>query len=78
MRPILIVIDTPRVNLLSGTVQRDEHIRVQAPVAKAKPSVETLNHGVFHGFAGSDEIRLYAVGIGPGIQRLRGEFAAVV
>jgi HTH-like domain len=43
MRPVLSVIDPPRFNLLSGIVQRDEHLRVQALVSKAP--VETLGGG---------------------------------
>jgi hypothetical protein len=42
MRPVLIVIDSPRFNLLSGIVERHKDIRVQTLISK--PSVETLNH----------------------------------
>jgi len=56
MRPVLIVIDSPRFNLLSGIVERHKDIRVQAFVSKS--SVETLNHRILHRCARPDEIQL--------------------
>ena len=76
MRPTLIVVDSPRFNLLSRIVQRDEHLRVQTLISKAP--VETLNHRILHGFSRSDNIQLHLVGISPGIQRLQGKFAPIV
>lgn len=35
MRPTLIVVDSPRFNLLSRIVQRDEHLRIQILISKA-------------------------------------------
>src|SRR5215472_5256722 len=76
MRPVFIVIDAPGFNLLSGIMQRDEHLRVQTLVSK--PPIETLNHRILHGFAGSDEIQLDAMRVGPGVECFRGKLAAVV
>jgi hypothetical protein len=76
MRPVLIVIDPPCFDLLSGILERDEHMSVQTLVTKS--SVETLNHRILHVFSRSDKIQLYPVGIGPGIQRLRDKFTLLV
>jgi hypothetical protein len=48
MRPVLIVIDPPRFNLLSGIVQRDEHLRIQALIAKL--AVKAFNKRILHTF----------------------------
>jgi hypothetical protein len=50
MRPVFMVIDPPRFNLLSGLVPRDEHLRVQALVSNAP--VDTLHHRMLDGFPG--------------------------
>ena len=76
MRPVLIVIDSPRFNLLSGIVERYEDISLQTLIAK--PSIETLNHRILHGFAGIDKVKLDAMVVGPGVKYLRGEFTPVV
>ncbi len=76
MRPVLIVIDSPGFNLLSGIVQRDEHLRVQTLVSKS--AVDTLDHRILHGFTRSDEIELDPMFVCPGVKRLRGKFGAVV
>ena len=73
MRPVLIVIDPPRFNLLSGIGQRDEHLRVHALVAKAP--VEALHHRMLDGFPGPHEIERHSVLVGPGVERLGSTFA---
>ena len=76
MRPVLIVIDSPRFNLLPGVGERDKGIRVQAFISK--PSVETLNHRILHECAGPDEVQLDAMVVYPGVECLRGEFTPVL
>ena len=76
MRPVLIVIDSPRFNLLSGIVQRDEHLRIQALVSKAP--VDTLNHRMLDGFPGPNDIELHSVLVSPGVERLGSTFAPIV
>jgi hypothetical protein len=63
MRPVLIVIDSPCFNLLSGIVERHKDMRVHTLIAK--PSIETLNHRILHGFSGLDEVQLDAMIVRP-------------
>jgi hypothetical protein len=57
--PALIVVDTPRFNLLLGIRDRRESMDVWA--FAAEPPVEGLDKGIFHGFTRSNEIELHAV-----------------
>ena len=66
MWPTLILVDSPRFNLLSRIVHRHEHLRIQTLTSKSP--VETLNHRILQGFSRSDKIQLHLVGISPGIQ----------
>jgi hypothetical protein len=76
MRPVLIVIDSPRFNLLSGIVERHKDIRVQTLISK--PAVETLNHRILLGCARPNEVQLDAMVVCPDVECLRGEFTPVV
>ena len=44
MRTALIVIDSPRFNLVAGIVEQGKDIRGQTLISK--PSVETINHRI--------------------------------
>jgi len=67
MWPTLIVVDSPRFNLLSRIVQRDEHLRIQTLISKAP--VETLNHRISHRFSRPNEVELASASLGPILQR---------
>ena len=75
-RLMLIVIDPPRFNILSGIVQRDEYLRVHALVSDAP--VKTLNHCILEGFPRPNEIEHHPVLVGPSIERPGRQFAPIV
>lgn len=58
MRTALIVIDSPSCDLRLGIGDRCKLVDVQTLIAE--PPVERLDESVFHGFAGPNEIQLYA------------------
>ena len=55
MRPVLIVIDSPRFNLLSGIVERHEDIGVQTLISKR--AVETLNKRILNRLPRLDKVQ---------------------
>ena len=73
---MLVVVPTPRFDLRPDVGEREELMHVQALVAQAP--VEGLDVGVFHGFAGPDEVELHATPIGPVFERARGELRPVI
>jgi hypothetical protein len=44
MRPVLIVIDPPCFDILPRIVERDEHLGIQALIAK--PAIKALNQRI--------------------------------
>ncbi len=65
----MIVVLAPGLDLLSGILQRQEPVLVQALLAQ--PPVERLDQSVFNGLPGADEVQLYAIEVCSLIQALR-------
>ena len=76
MWTMVIVVVLPGLQFLTGIVQRDELVDVQALVAQ--PTVERLDQPVLRGLSRPDEIELDAASIGPLVERLGRELGAVV
>ena len=72
----MVVILSPRFDLIPGIGQGQEPILVQA--LRSEFSVERLYERVISGFARSAEVQFDLVEVGPLIHGLRSEFATVV
>ena len=76
MRPALIVLSPPCLQLLPGVRQIVEPVHVQAFVPKA--AVERLDERIVRRLSGPGELQGHTVGIGPQIDQAADELAAVV
>lgn len=76
MRPDLVVVPSPELDLLLCVSQIDKPIRLEAFAAKL--AVEALDVPVLGRLAGSDEVQLHAPLEGPSIKSLRDELRSVV
>jgi len=73
---MLVVVDTPAFDFLSGVAQVGEPVLIQALIAELP--VEALDERVLHGLAGPDEVEPDPHAVGPGIQGLAHELRTVV
>ena len=62
-----IVLDAPRFDLVPRIVERNENVFIQAFVAQ--PCIEALDVRVLNRLARFDELQLYAMLIGPLVER---------
>ena len=76
MRPELVVVQPPLLDLLLGVFHRQEPVDVQAFVPER--AVERLDRCVIHRFTGSREVQRDPVFIGPLSQSSGDKFGAVV
>src|SRR6188768_3963466 len=76
VRAALIVVDAPGVDLRLGIRDRRELVHIQTLITQT--CVERLNEGIFHGFAGTNEVELHATCEGPVLERARHELGAVI
>ena len=76
MRPVLIVVYSPPLDLLLGIFQRHKPVDVQALVPEA--AVEGFNVGIVGRLAGSGVVQLDFVQVGPDVERTRDKFRSVV
>lgn len=76
MRPDIVVVGAPVTNDAPGVGQVGEPIRIQAFFAKAP--IEALSEAVVGRLSRSREVERDVVDISPLVQRLAGEFRAVV
>ena len=66
MRPILVVVSAPLLQLFAGICKRQEPVCVQA--LRPEPPVERFDVGIVCRLAGPGEVQRDVVGIGPQVQ----------
>src|SRR5436190_11218722 len=76
MRPVMVVIDPPSLDDLSGGVQAAEQVLVEAFVAEA--TVEALHEAILHRLAWSDVVPHHGVILLPLQDRSGSQLGAVV
>ena len=76
MRPYLVVILPPDLDLMLGFVQCHKPVLVEALVAKL--AVEALDEAILDRFARPDEIQPDTAPVRPGVQSSSGKFRPVV
>ena len=76
MRPILIVVSAPILQLLSGIGKRHEPMRVQT--LRPELAIEGLNERVIRGFTRPGQVQRHPMGIGPQIEVAADELGALV
>lgn len=76
VRAVVVVIAAPEIQLAPCIGQVEEHLHVQALVAK--PTVEALDIAVLDRAPWADEVQMYTVPVGLVIKRLARELCAVV
>jgi hypothetical protein len=72
----VIVVLPPRLQNLFHVVERSKLIHVQTLITQS--TIKRLDHSVLGGFAGSDEVELYASEITPLVERFGRKFRSVV
>src|SRR5260221_11413292 len=76
MRPFPIVLDAPRFDLVPRIVERNEDVFIQAFLAQ--PCIEALDVRVLNRLARFDELQLYAMLIGPLVERPAAQLGTVI
>ena len=76
MRPHLVVVAPPGLDLLPRVGQIEEPVLVQTLVAEL--AVEALDETVLHGPSGGDEVQLHLILVSPLIHHLTGKLGPVV
>jgi hypothetical protein len=76
VRTKVIVVAAPRFDQALRVRDRFEAVHVETCIAEA--TVEAFDKRVFYGLAGPDEVEGDAPSLGPLVERLRGEFGAVI
>ena len=76
MRPILVVVSAPLLQLFAGICKRQEPVCVQA--LRPEPPVERFDVGIVCRLAGPGEVQRDVVGIGPQVQVAADELGALV
>jgi len=73
---MIVVVLTPRCNLLSGIVDGQEPVFIQT--LSANSTVERFNKRIIRGFSRTTEVESYFIGVSPLVKNLRSKLRTIV